>query len=93
MRVSVQLVQVRDQTSLWAESYYRELGSALEIESEIARAVTNKIRITLQAASGVKTPTRSPSTRGSAKILEARMCQRIAAGFGCPQEPTIKIKT
>jgi len=93
VRVSVQLVQVRDQTSVWAESYDRELGSALEIESEIARAVTNKIRVTLLATREVKTPTHSPYVSGSAKISEARMCQRIAAGFVCSRGPTNKIKT
>ena len=49
VRVSVQFARVRDQTSIWAESYDRQLGSALEIESEIARTVTNRIRVTLLA--------------------------------------------
>jgi len=54
VRVSVQLVQVRDQTSLWAESYDRQLGSALDIENEIARAVASKIRLRLSSKNSLQ---------------------------------------
>ncbi len=50
IRVSTRLVQVSNQSSVWAASYDRELGSALEIESDIAKNVVNNIRNTLSAS-------------------------------------------
>jgi adenylate cyclase len=43
VRVCAQFVRVSDQTNLWADSFDYELGSALEIENEIARAVAGRI--------------------------------------------------
>ncbi|MFQ5668024.1 MAG: tetratricopeptide repeat protein [Candidatus Binatia bacterium] len=47
VRVSVQLIQVSDQTHLWAESYDRHLTDILTLQSEVAHAVTQRIGIKL----------------------------------------------
>ena len=47
VRVSAQLIQVRDQAHLWAASYDRELSGVLALQSEVARAIANEIQLKL----------------------------------------------
>jgi len=45
VRVTAQLIQVSDQTHLWAESYERPLSDVLRIESEVAQRVTQSLAV------------------------------------------------
>jgi len=47
VRISAQLIQVSDQTHLWAESYERDLSDILALQEEVAGAITQQIRIKL----------------------------------------------
>ena len=47
VRITAQLIQVKDQTHLWAREYDRELGHLLELQAEIAREVANEIEFSL----------------------------------------------
>jgi tetratricopeptide (TPR) repeat protein len=47
VRVSAQLIQVKDQTRLWARQYDRELSSLLTLQGEIAREIADEIQLTL----------------------------------------------
>jgi TolB-like protein/DNA-binding winged helix-turn-helix (wHTH) protein/Tfp pilus assembly protein PilF len=47
VRISAQLIQVKDQTHLWAREYDRDLGHLLELQDEIAREVANEIEFSL----------------------------------------------
>ena len=47
VRITVQLIQVRDQTDLWAESYDRELKDMLVVQDSVARTIANQIHIKL----------------------------------------------
>ena len=47
VRVTAQLVQVVDQTHIWAETYEREMRDVLVLESEVARSVARAIAMTL----------------------------------------------
>jgi TolB-like protein/DNA-binding winged helix-turn-helix (wHTH) protein len=47
VRVTAQLIQAVDQTHVWAETYERDLGDVLVLESEVARAVARAIALTL----------------------------------------------
>lgn len=49
VRITVQLIQVRDQTDLWADSYDNELKDILALQDALARTVANQIHITLTA--------------------------------------------
>jgi len=49
VRISVQLIQVRDQTDLWAESYDGEVKDILALQASVARTIANQIHITLAA--------------------------------------------
>src|SRR5271168_2840494 len=50
VRITVQLIQVRDQTDLWAESYDRELKDILTLQDSVARIIAKQIHITLTPA-------------------------------------------
>ncbi len=47
VRITAQLIQVRDQSHLWAREYDRDLGHLLELQEEIAREVANEIEFSL----------------------------------------------
>ncbi len=47
VRISAQLIQVRDQTHLWAESYERDLRDILALQADVARAITQQIQLKL----------------------------------------------
>ena len=47
VRITQQLIQVRDDTHLWAETYDRDLADVFEIQSEIAQEVTRELGVLL----------------------------------------------
>jgi TolB-like protein/Tfp pilus assembly protein PilF len=47
VRIAVQLIQVSDESHLWAESYERNLGDLLTLQFEVAEAVSKEIQIKL----------------------------------------------
>lgn len=47
VRVTVQLVRASDGVQLWSRAYNRPLGDALELQDDIAQAVTGSLRSTL----------------------------------------------
>ena len=47
VRISAQLVQVRDQTHLWSRQYDRELSGLLSLQGEIAQEIADEVQLTL----------------------------------------------
>jgi TolB-like protein/Tfp pilus assembly protein PilF len=47
VRIAAQLIQVNDETHLWAETYERNLGDILKLQSEVSQAVAREIRVKL----------------------------------------------
>jgi TolB-like protein/Tfp pilus assembly protein PilF len=47
VRITAQLIQVSDETHVWAESYERGLGDILKLQSEVARGIAREIRVKL----------------------------------------------
>jgi TolB-like protein len=47
IRITAELIQVRDQTQLWAENYERELASIMALQSEVAQKVAGSLALTL----------------------------------------------
>jgi len=47
VRITAQLIQVKDQTHLWARKYDRELSSLLIVQGEIAQEIADEIQLTL----------------------------------------------
>jgi TolB-like protein/DNA-binding winged helix-turn-helix (wHTH) protein/Tfp pilus assembly protein PilF len=51
VRITAQLIQVRDQTHLWAKEYDRELRDILVLQNDVARDAAKEISIELSARS------------------------------------------
>ncbi len=47
VRIAAQLIQVSDQTHLWAESYERRANDILALQSDVAQAIARQIQIKL----------------------------------------------
>jgi len=47
IRISAQLIQVRDQTHLWAQNYDREGRDVLDVQSQVANAIAEQIQLKL----------------------------------------------
>src|SRR5262249_19227122 len=47
VRITAQLIQLRDQTQLWAETYERDLSDVLSVQSDIAQAIAGAINLAL----------------------------------------------
>jgi TolB-like protein/Flp pilus assembly protein TadD len=47
VRIAIQLIQVSDESHLWAESYERNLGDLLTLQFEVAESVAKEIQIKL----------------------------------------------
>jgi len=61
VRIDVQLIQVSDQTHLWADSYDRDLNDILLVQDDVGAAVASQIRLALNPSSGKGAG--SPSSR------------------------------
>jgi serine/threonine protein kinase/Tfp pilus assembly protein PilF len=47
VRITAQLIQARTDQHLWAESYERDLGDVLTLQSEVAQAIAKQVRVQL----------------------------------------------
>jgi TolB-like protein/Tfp pilus assembly protein PilF len=65
VRVSVELVEARNDSTIWADSYDRELTDIFAIQSEIAQTIAGKLTATL-----------SPSEQ---KLIEQKPTENLAA--------------
>jgi TolB-like protein/DNA-binding winged helix-turn-helix (wHTH) protein/Flp pilus assembly protein TadD len=50
VRITAQLIQVSDQTHLWADSYEQNLSDVLALQSEVAGAIAERIQLQLTPA-------------------------------------------
>jgi TolB-like protein/DNA-binding winged helix-turn-helix (wHTH) protein/Tfp pilus assembly protein PilF len=60
VRVTAQLIATNDQTHLWAESFDRDSSDVLRLQGEVARAIADKIQLTLSEQTTARL-TRTPS--------------------------------
>jgi TolB-like protein len=58
VRVTVQLVDVRNGFHLWSERYDRQMEDLFDLQDEIARAITERLKVSLSC--GVKRSTENP---------------------------------
>src|SRR6266481_6895911 len=69
VRIDVQLIQVSDQTHLWADSYTGDLGDILNVQDEVTAAVAAAIRIALPVgALGVNARARTLNQKRTTNI-------------------------
>jgi serine/threonine protein kinase len=57
VRVTVQLIDVKNGFHLWSERYDRQMEDIFEVQDEIARAITERLKVTL--AGGAKRSTKN----------------------------------
>jgi adenylate cyclase len=50
VRITAQLIQVSDQTHLWARQHERGVGDILAIQSDVATAIASEIKIKLRSS-------------------------------------------
>jgi TolB-like protein/DNA-binding winged helix-turn-helix (wHTH) protein len=58
VRVSAQLIQVKDQTHLWSRQYDRQLSGLLAVQQEIAQEIADEIQLTLGDKRSLSSPAR-----------------------------------
>jgi len=66
VRITAELIQVKDQSHLWAREYDRELKNSLALQSEIAQEIGDEIQISLGDSNGVKAANHPAPTRSTA---------------------------
>jgi tetratricopeptide (TPR) repeat protein len=71
LRVTAQLITVRDGFHLWSERYDRELTDIFAIQDEVTQAITDVLRIKL-SPQAVGRPRREPNLRAYEAYLAAR---------------------
>jgi TolB-like protein/tRNA A-37 threonylcarbamoyl transferase component Bud32/Tfp pilus assembly protein PilF len=52
LRVTAQLVKVADECHLWSERYDREMTDVFAIQDEMAKAIADRLKVTLEAGMG-----------------------------------------
>jgi TolB-like protein len=57
LRITAQLIRVDDGYHLWSETYDRDLNDVFKVQDEIARAVVEKLKLTLLASAPAATRT------------------------------------
>jgi TolB-like protein/Tfp pilus assembly protein PilF len=60
VRISATLIQVRDQTQRWSQSFERELSSILALQSDVARGVARSLALTLLPAENARLASAKP---------------------------------
>ncbi len=53
VRISTQLIRVKDQTHVWAHSYDRDIVDFLEVQSELGAAIAQQVQVTLTPEQGM----------------------------------------
>jgi len=71
VRITAQLIQIKDQSHVWAREYDRDLGHLLELQSEVAREVANEIEFSLSGRRPIEAERNSAAPVLGAKSYEA----------------------
>jgi TolB-like protein/Tfp pilus assembly protein PilF len=79
VRVIVQLIDSRTDEHIWAHSYERDMTSAMELQGEVARAITDQIRVELTPQQHARL-TRARHTEPAALELYLQGMQRLNSG-------------
>src|ERR1051326_1819559 len=65
VRITAQLIQLKDQTQLWAETYERDLSDVLSVQAGIAQAIAREINLALNLAESARL---SDLQKGQARV-------------------------
>jgi TolB-like protein/DNA-binding winged helix-turn-helix (wHTH) protein/Tfp pilus assembly protein PilF len=87
LRISAQLIQVANQTNVWAQNYERDIRDLLAVQDEVTRAIASEIRVQLTparvAADGADSAPRALAAEVHQQYLRGRYFwnKRTEAGF------------
>jgi TolB-like protein/DNA-binding winged helix-turn-helix (wHTH) protein/Tfp pilus assembly protein PilF len=56
VRITAQLIQVKDQTHVWSESFEQDLHGLLRLQTEVANAIASKINLNVARSAGTALP-------------------------------------
>src|SRR5262249_7819605 len=56
VRITAQLIHLRDQTQLWAETYERDLSDVLSVQAGIAQAIAREVKLALDLSDRKRLP-------------------------------------
>jgi len=76
VRINVQLIQVSDQTHIWANSYTGDLRDILNVQDKVAAAVASQIRVTLPVT-GVTDSKAKPARAVNPEAYQAYLRGRL----------------
>jgi tetratricopeptide (TPR) repeat protein len=83
VRITAQLVRVSDQTHLWAHSYERDLQNILALQSEVAQAIANQVRVKLAPQNWERSVRALPANQQAYEAyLRGRYCCNKRTGEG-----------
>src|SRR5262249_43066067 len=54
VRISAQLIRVKDQTHIWARSYDRELKDVLQVQNDLGKAIAEQVQANLNTEQEVE---------------------------------------
>jgi tetratricopeptide (TPR) repeat protein len=90
VRVNAQLIDTRNDTHLWAQTYDRDLADVFAIQSEIAKAIAEQLQAKL-SPNEKKAIEQSPTTDLAAFDLYSRAKSLLlTAGFSATGEPDVR---
>lgn len=82
VRITAQLIQLADQTQLWAETYERDLSDVLSVQADIAQAIARQINLALNLSEGTRL---SDPQRSSARVQPAAYDAYLKARYNLHQ--------
>lgn len=87
VRISAQLIQMKDQTHLWSRQYDRQLGSLLALQGEIAQEIADEIQLALGERNPDRVVPRTPLPAPTSEAYDLHLRglyfwnKRTVAGF------------
>src|SRR4029453_15010933 len=90
VRVNAQLVDVRNDAHLWAQTYDRDLADVFAIQSEIAKAIADQLQAKLSP--NEKKTIEQPPTRDLAAfdLYSRAKSLLLTAGFSAANNPDVR---
>jgi len=63
VRITARLIQLKDQTQLWAETYERDMSDVLSVQADIAQAIAREINLALHLPERPRLPEQKEQAR------------------------------
>jgi TolB-like protein len=88
VRITAQLIQMKDQTQLWAETYERDLSDVLSVQADIAEAIAREINLALNLSQSTRL---SDLQKGRGQVQPAAYDAYLKARYNLHQMTPVAI--